>query len=265
MHWMGQRLHPLRLPELHRRVALDPPASGRHLDDVPRRVHEVEVDGTVAAGDSHVHVVDVGAELRSSLERAERVVAGLRARRPALGNVEAVHQPALEYRGPDGPRLAVPIDRDGRVRGLAVCRSEEVLVGDQLDEPLDLGFLVGIDHPAPQRVGGIGGLPHSRSTSRTPTIGSIIRASSYHTQVGLLVILLAGRTSCQEHIILLLSDRPGLSIRVAMAHRVPLHQLIGARLRQLREAAELRQEDIATQARWLGLTDWVRGQGSDGP
>jgi transcriptional regulator with XRE-family HTH domain len=43
-----------------------------------------------------------------------------------------------------------------------------------------------------------------------------------------------------------------------MVPPVPLHQLIGARLRQLREAAGLRQEDIATQARVLGF-DWVRG------
>ena len=46
---------------------------------------------------------------------------------------------------------------------------------------------------------------------------------------------------------------------LVMARPVPLHQLIGTRLRQLREGAGLRQEDIATQARAVGFGDWVRG------
>jgi transcriptional regulator with XRE-family HTH domain len=40
---------------------------------------------------------------------------------------------------------------------------------------------------------------------------------------------------------------------------VPLHQLVGARLRQLREAAGLRQEDVAARAREGGLIEWARG------
>jgi transcriptional regulator with XRE-family HTH domain len=44
-----------------------------------------------------------------------------------------------------------------------------------------------------------------------------------------------------------------------MNRGVPLHQLIGARLRELREGAGLTQEEIAAQARVLGFADWARG------
>ncbi len=44
-----------------------------------------------------------------------------------------------------------------------------------------------------------------------------------------------------------------------MTPPVPLHQLIGARLRQLRESAGLTQEAIAAQARVVGFADWARG------
>jgi transcriptional regulator with XRE-family HTH domain len=44
-----------------------------------------------------------------------------------------------------------------------------------------------------------------------------------------------------------------------MTSPVPLHQLIGARLRQLRERAGLTQEEIAAQARVVGFADWARG------
>lgn len=40
---------------------------------------------------------------------------------------------------------------------------------------------------------------------------------------------------------------------------VLLHQLIGARLRELREDAGLTQEEIAAQARVVGFVDWARG------
>lgn len=43
-----------------------------------------------------------------------------------------------------------------------------------------------------------------------------------------------------------------------MVNPVPLQQLIGARLRQLREAGGFRQEEIAASARRAGF-DWVRG------
>jgi transcriptional regulator with XRE-family HTH domain len=44
-----------------------------------------------------------------------------------------------------------------------------------------------------------------------------------------------------------------------MTPAVPLHQLIGARLRELREGAGLTQEEIAAQARAVGFADWARG------
>ena len=58
---------------------------------------------------------------------------------------------------------------------------------------------------------------------------------------------------------MLLTRSSGSPIVLVMAAPLPLHQLIGARLRSLREGAGLRQEDIATNARTLGFADWVRG------
>jgi transcriptional regulator with XRE-family HTH domain len=49
------------------------------------------------------------------------------------------------------------------------------------------------------------------------------------------------------------------SIVVLMTSPVPLHQLIGARLRALREGARLTQEVVAAQARAVGFADWARG------
>jgi transcriptional regulator with XRE-family HTH domain len=43
-----------------------------------------------------------------------------------------------------------------------------------------------------------------------------------------------------------------------MTQPVPIHQLIGARIRQLRETKGLLQEDVAARAREFGF-DWVRG------
>jgi transcriptional regulator with XRE-family HTH domain len=44
-----------------------------------------------------------------------------------------------------------------------------------------------------------------------------------------------------------------------MIQAVPLTQMIGARLRQLREAARLRQEQIAAASREAGFLAWTRG------
>src|SRR5439155_26501278 len=43
-----------------------------------------------------------------------------------------------------------------------------------------------------------------------------------------------------------------------MSQRIQLHQLVGDRVRALRQAAGRRQEDLAAAAREYGF-DWVRG------
>jgi transcriptional regulator with XRE-family HTH domain len=58
---------------------------------------------------------------------------------------------------------------------------------------------------------------------------------------------------------LLLNPTRVASMMLLMHPAVPLHELIGARLRELREGAGLTQEEIAAQARVVGFADWARG------